>query len=318
MSESRRFQILSLDGGGYKGMFSAALLANFEKDLGEPLLPHFDLVAGTSTGGIIALGLGSGKTPLELVDFYRDLGPRIFRYRRVKMVRQAFRSKFKTAPLRASLEDVFDEKQLWQSSVPLCVPSYDLRSDKVHLFRTPHATRLKRDWRVPMVDVALATSAAPTYLRAHQHDGFRLVDGGVWANNPSVVAVSEAVHEFGIELADIRVLSLGTTSDLAKRSGRLDGGGFLQWSTSVTKVILRGQALAASNAVQLMLPKCQYLRIDPDVPDKVLRLDGVEPDELMGRAASISRDRSGDIERIFMNHTAGEYAPLITPEGSTQ
>ena len=91
VEESRRFQILALDGGGFKGMFSAAVLAKLEKDLKTPLLSHFDLVAGTSTGGIIALGLGAGKATSELVDFYLDEGPRIFKRRRLRMPRQAFR-----------------------------------------------------------------------------------------------------------------------------------------------------------------------------------------------------------------------------------
>ena len=166
-----------------------------------------------------------------------------------------------------------------------------------------------------MVDIALATSAAPTYLRAHRYDGLRLVDGGLSANNPSMVAVTEAVHEFGIDLADIRLLSLGTTNNLGKRSDRLDRGGFVQWGPTVTKVILRGQALAAHNASQLMSAGGHYIRIDPDVPDNLLQLDGVDPDELTGRASFVSRRYSDKVNEIFIDHTAGEYTPLHTPEG---
>ena len=313
---SRRFQILSLDGGGFKGVFSAALMAKLEEDLRTTLLSHFDLVAGTSTGGIIALGSAIGKTPAELVDFYLTEGPRIFRRRRLRMPRQLGRAKYPTSPLRVALQGVFGNRQLWESSVPLCIPSFDLRGDRVHLFRTPHSARLKRDWRVPMLDVALATSAAPTYLRPHHHDDLRLVDGGLWANNPSMVAVSEAVHEFGIDLADIRVLSLGTTNDLAKRSDRLDRGGIVQWAPTATKMILRGQALAASNATQLLLAQGHYLRIDPDVPDKLLQLDGLKPKELRGLAASVSRLENGNVHDMFMDHVAGDYVPIHTPERS--
>jgi patatin-like phospholipase/acyl hydrolase len=314
VKESRRFQILALDGGGFKGMFSAAVLAKLEKDLKTPLLSHFDLVAGTSTGGIVALGLGAGKTPSELVDFYLDKGHHIFRRGRLRMPRQVLRSKYPTPPLKVALEGIFGSQQLWESRVPLCIPSFDLRNDGVHLFRTPHSERLKRDWSIPMVDIALATSAAPTYLRAHRYDGLRLVDGGLWANNPSMVAVTEAVHEFGINLSDIRLLSLGTTNNLGKRSGRLDRGGMVQWGATVTKVILRGQALAAHNASQLMLAGDHYIRIDPDVPDKLLHLDGVNPEELMGRATFVSRSYSDKVHDIFMDHTGGAYTPLHTPK----
>ncbi len=76
-----RFQILSLDGGGLRGMFSAAVLARLEEDLDVRVVDHFDLIAGTSTGGIIALGLGLGMSPRDILQFYTDHGPRIFRDR---------------------------------------------------------------------------------------------------------------------------------------------------------------------------------------------------------------------------------------------
>lgn len=313
---SRRFQILALDGGGYKGMFSAAVLTRLEEDLRTSLVEHFDLIAGTSTGGIIALALGAGKRPREIVDFYVDHGPKIFSHRRRRMFRQVVRSKYDAAPLREALETVLGERCLWESSVPLCVPSYDLRNDDVYLFRTPHSALLARDWRERMVDVALATSAAPTYLSAHQLRGLRLVDGGLWANNPAVVAIAEAVSEFKIDLADIRVLSLGTTSDLGVRSNRLDGGGVLAWARCATTVILRGQSLAAKNATYHLIPKGQSLRIDPDVPDKLLRLDGVSPDELLGRAEQESRFVSDQVRQIFLDHHAGAYTPQHTPDRS--
>jgi predicted acylesterase/phospholipase RssA len=297
-------------------MFSAAVLARLEEDLRTSIVDHFDLVAGTSTGGIIALALGAGKAPQEIVDFYMEHGPRIFGHRRRRTVRQLVRSKYDVGPLRVALEGVLGDRCLWQSSVPLCVPSYDLRTDKVHLFRTPHSERLARDWRERMVDVALATSAAPTFLPAHHLRGLRLVDGGLWANNPAVVAIAEAVSEFGVDLADIRVLSLGTTSDLGVRSRRLDRGGFAVWATCATTVILRGQSLAASNATYHLVPRGQSLRIDPDVPDKLLRLDGVSPEELMGRAEQESRLVNDDVKRISSTTAPAHTPQSIPPAGA--
>jgi patatin-like phospholipase/acyl hydrolase len=312
---SRPFQILALDGGGYKGMFSAALLAGYERILKTSMVDHFDLVAGTSTGGIIALALASGKTPAEVVDFYVDHGPRIFRHRRLRAPLQLLRSKYSSAPLRTALESVLGEQCLWQSKVPLCIPSYDLRTDKVHLFRTPHSPRLMTDWPERMVDVALATSAAPTFLGAHHLRDLRLVDGGIWANNPSIVAIAEAVSEFKIDLSDIRVLSLGTTNDLAKRPESLDHGGFAAWGMHATKIILRGQGHAAKNATYHLLPKGQSLRIDPDVPDKLLQLDGVDPEKLSGWAFEEARISCEDVQKLFLDHVAPPYTPHHTPEG---
>jgi patatin-like phospholipase/acyl hydrolase len=311
---SRRFQILSLDGGGYKGVFSVAVLASLEEDLGIRVLDHFDLVAGTSTGGIIALALGAGLSPAEILEFYLREGRFIFPAGPIRKVRQLFKSKYSDGPLKKAVEDVFKDTCLWQSRVPLCIPSYDLRSDDVYLFRTPHSKRLARDWRERMADIALATSAAPTFLPAQRLRQLRLVDGGVWSNNPSLLAVTEAVSEFGIDLRDIRVLSLGTTSDLGVNHGRLDGGGLLPWASAVTPLILRGQNRAAENATYHLLPRGQFVRINPDVPKDVLRLDGVEPDELRGRAETESRKTSELISDTFLCHRSGPYTPHHTPK----
>jgi patatin-like phospholipase/acyl hydrolase len=102
--DGRRFQILSLDGGGLKGLFSAAVLAELENDLRVAIADSFDLIVGTSTGGLIALGLGAGLRPAELVDFYVDRGPQIFGGGR-RVVRNPWRAKYSATQLRQALED---------------------------------------------------------------------------------------------------------------------------------------------------------------------------------------------------------------------
>jgi uncharacterized protein len=134
---SRRFQILSLDGGGYKGLFTVAVLTSLEEDLGVSITDHFDLLAGTSTGGIIALALGAGLRPADILDFYIKEGSSIFPAGWWRKLRQVVRTKYRAVPLEAALGRVFGKRCLWESKIPLCIPSYDLRSDDVHLFRTP-------------------------------------------------------------------------------------------------------------------------------------------------------------------------------------
>ncbi len=116
------------------------------------------------------------------------------------------------------------------SSVPLVVPTYNLAENDVYLFKTPHHPRRKRDWRVPMWEVAMATSAAPTFFPAYRlsGDGVRLIDGGVWANNPAMVGLTEAVSLFERRLCDVRVLSVGTTSGAQARPRRLDNAGIVR------------------------------------------------------------------------------------------
>jgi uncharacterized protein len=313
---AKRFQILALDGGGYKGMFAAAVLERLEVDLGISICDHFDLIAGTSTGGIIALGLGAGLTPAEITDFYLRHGPKIFPEGRLRLARRAVKSKFDPDSLQRALEEVLGDRTLADSRRPLLIPSYDLTNDDVYIFRTPHTPNLKRDLRDRMVDVAMSTSAAPTYLPAHSLRGLRLIDGGVWANNPTMVAVAEAVHSFSCDLRDIAVFSLGTTNATAFRSVRLDQGGLVAWAREVTDVILRGQNVAARNGAKLLLGPDNFLRVDPPVPPNVLRLDGIDPDQLRGRAEYFSRHICFEFEQKSGGHLAVDSA-LTTDTGGS-
>jgi predicted acylesterase/phospholipase RssA len=306
------FRLLSLDGGGMKGIFAAAILACLEDDLGISVVDRFDLVAGTSTGGIIALGLGAGLRPREILDFYVSHGPAIFPRPRVRALRRLLRSKHRARPLRIALEEVLGERTLANSDVALAIPSYDLCNDDVHLFRTPHAPHLRRDGRELMVDVGLATTAAPTYLPAHPLRGLRLVDGGMWANNPTLVGIVEAVSTFGCQLADIRVFSLGTTLDTGTRPDRLDHGGLLPWASDAIDVVLRGQTITADNHAHLLLGKERMLRVDPSVAAGELSLDHLSVERLLGRAERWSRHIGQAFKQRFIDdlHTSQTTKPL--------
>ena len=165
MPAASRFQILSLDGGGSKAIFSAAVLARLEEDLGCCITDHFDLIVGTSAGGIIALGLGHGLRPKEIVEFFLDEIRTVFPGPRwLHGLRRFVRSKYDGEGLRSALRRRFGESLLGESQVPLVIPAYDLGENDVHLFKTPHHPRLTRDWQVPKWEVAAATCAAPTYF----------------------------------------------------------------------------------------------------------------------------------------------------------
>jgi patatin-like phospholipase/acyl hydrolase len=305
-----RFQILSLDGGGLRGIFSAAVLARLEEDLDMRITDHFDLIAGTSTGGIIALGLGLGKTPREIVEFYAQLGPRVFRDRsRLRGVRRLVRAKYAAEPLQSALADVFGERTFGESSKRLVIPSYNLSADDVYIFRTPHLAHLKRDWRERAVDVAMATAAAPTYLPGMPLGGVRLVDGGMWANHPGMVALTEAAGPLSVPLEQIQVFSLGTTTDVHHRSRRLDRGGLIPWARDAVEVLMRAQSTAATNQLRHFLSADRVLRLNPIVPAGIFALDKVDADELIGRAAHESRIASPVFTNCFADHRAATYVP---------
>ena len=218
--EQPKRRILCIDGGGILGTFPAAFLAELEQHLAHPIGSYFDLIAGTSTGGILAIGLAMGLTASELLDLYEKRGPEIFGqdhnafagfvHRRLRGFRWLYRRKYDSDALRAVLEDVLGGKRIGQASTRFMVPAWNPVAQCVYIYKTAHHPRLKTDYRSLAVDAALATSAAPTYFRHHmtQHD-VGLLDGGVWANNPVGIAAVEAIAMLGWSRDSLHILSLG-------------------------------------------------------------------------------------------------------------
>ena len=316
---SNRFQVLSLDGGGARGVFAAAVLAGLEEDIGRPVLDHFDLVVGTSAGGLIALALGAGLSPRQVVEFHiRDAtrvfpGPRWWR-----AVRRLIVAKYDGRGLESTTRSALGDTLLGESCVPLVIPSYSIAENDIYIFKTPHHPRLKRDWKVPMWEVAMATTAAPTYFPAYRlrADGVRLIDGGVWANNPAMVGVTEAVSIFGRSLTDVRVLSLGTTSSSRARARRLDNSGLLRWARgpNIVDVLLAGQGVGMFAQVQHLVGKENAHRLDPPLLDGDIALDVTDADDLISKAAHHSRHFCPTFEEAFGGHGREPYLPLYGPK----
>jgi patatin-like phospholipase/acyl hydrolase len=311
----RPFQILSLDGGGIKGLFSAALLAKLEQDLSVRIVDHFDLIAGTSTGGIIAVGLGLGLGPKDIVNFYTTHGPKIFsQIRWWSESKHYFTKKYPQAPLKRALRECFGERLLGESKKRLVIPSYNLDRDDVYVFKTPHHERLRRDHSVEAWKVALATSAAPTFFECcREVDGIRLIDGGVWANNPIGVAIAEAVSMLGVQPSQLSVLSLGTSDPLTIRKKKLNSGGYLSWASTAPDLIMRGQTIGAHTQALHLLGKDRVERVNPKVRDDLFGLDKVTSEDLLSAASSVSREFSPIFETRFKPHVSPEYVPAVAP-----
>lgn len=308
------FQILALDGGGAKALFTAHVLARLEQDLGVRIQDSFDLIAGTSAGGIVALGLGAGLTPREIVGHYEELVETVFpvaRRRPWRRPRQLAAPIYVADALRTALTKVLGGRLLGDSTKRLVIPAWDVQRGAVHVFKTPHHTRLVRDWRIPMVDVAMATSAAPVYFPAARVDGHRLVDGGVWANNPSVVAIAEAVSMLNVPLGCIKVLNVGTIDELTNHPKRCDRGGLLHWAKPIAPLILNAGSRGAQGTAEHLIGKSSYCRFDALVAGGLYALDSADRRDVAGLAASVSRELSPVYSARFANHLAGQYAPLI-------
>jgi hypothetical protein len=253
------FRILCLDGGGIKGVFTAAALANIEAKNKKRLIDYFDLIVGTSTGGIIAIGLALGLSAEQLLNFYRERGSFIFPAtslveRSAGIVRQLFVGpKLSHDALKKELVAVLGERMFGESKCRLAIPTYDAVASRIYIFKTHHAAGMANDVNMLATDIALATSAAPTYFAAASvtSDG-RFVDGGVWANCPVMVALVEATAFLKIPLAEIDMLSVGATSQPFSIA-RMTSASALKWNINLVNLMFEAQAEAARAQAKLLL-----------------------------------------------------------------
>jgi uncharacterized protein len=216
---SMTFRILALSGGGYRGLYTIAILKHLERRSGRPIGECFDLIAGTSIGGIIAIGLALGNRAEDIEKVFVELGEKIFPQPNRRWLRWITRlskplgAKYRNVELRKAIEAVVGtEKRIKDAKTRLLVPAVNMSKGQVQMFKTPHHRTLVQDGELSAVDVAMATSAAPTFFPLAKIKNWHFADGGLVANAPDLCAVHEAIHFCGQKLEDIHVLSIGTTS----------------------------------------------------------------------------------------------------------
>lgn len=333
-----QFRILALDGGGILGAFSAAVLAGLERRLSAPLAAHFDLIAGTSTGGIIAAALAAGEPAAKVVAFYSERGPRIFA--RPQGLRGLLAAgpdlvlrnfgldaptllypRYASGELAAALREVFGDRTLRDVRLSrLLLPAVELTAGRAVVFSTPH--RPNPDPAPSLVEAVLATTAAPTYFQPVAVGGAGVyVDGGLWATNPALLAVVEAVRisescrrpgtDRVFTPADVACLSIGTGAHRGIAEAPT-GGGAEWWLTAgrMLRAVLASQADGTHQQVQSLLGG-RYRRIDFEVPDAGWTIDNVALfDELtfMGEAAAEAVFAS--LQAPFFSAPAPPYTPF--------
>jgi len=270
---SKPFKILSIAGGGIRGIYPAHVLHCIEERLQINLLETFDMIAGTSTGSIIAAGVATGVAASEIVELYVEHGSRIFRKKRFlwpnrrqrAMIQPMLNSVYDSTYLRSLLNSVFHEKQLGEIEKPLLLPSTDIGNGCVHVLKSGYSPDFTRDNDVFVKDAVLASCSAPTYFDPHRIHHYLLADGGLWANNPALAAVIDAQKRLGVNQDDIQVLTIGTGhsktmygTDNSRKWGLLNG-----WrSKEFISFILSLQSQSAMNYLRLQLRPEQIKRID--------------------------------------------------------
>jgi patatin-like phospholipase/acyl hydrolase len=315
-------RILSIDGGGLLCTVPASFLAAIEQKVGKPLGQYFDLIAGTSGGGIIALALGLGLEAQKILELYIQKGPAIFgqgngavmdfAMQTGRSVRRMARPKYGSETLRDALDVTFSERRLGESSTRLMIPAWNPTTRNLYVYKTAHHPRFSTDYTDRVVDVAMATAAAPTYFEEHCTDNdVGLIDGGVWANNPVGAAVVEAVAVLGWPADRIQVLSLGSLEE-TYRIPKAAGIGTL--GASAIRLLMDGQSKASIGTACLLTghPHARQAihRINHDVPENFYRLDDARViGELKGLGFALAREKWPRLEMKFFDEPAAAFMP---------
>jgi patatin-like phospholipase/acyl hydrolase len=250
-------------------VYGATVLAHVEAKItnGEPIANYFDAIAGTSTGGIIAIGLGLKKSAAQIQKLYSESGSRVFpefwsRHPWLKFARQLFRVLHDHRVLEQLLYETFQDATLGESSARLVIPAFLGPETQIAVLKTDHHRDFKNDYAMAAWEAARATSAAPAFFRGHGGGDYIFLDGGVWANNPIMAAVVDALSAYDVSRDQIEVFSIGTGNAPYEISKFAERGGFFQW-----KEIIRGAMfLTTDNAqaqAELLLGPENILRLEP-------------------------------------------------------
>lgn len=276
------YHVLALSGGGYRGLYTATVLAELEAVLGRPIASHFDLICGTSAGGMLALGLAAEIPAIELKALFERQGSRIFGCRSLARRLLGFwlTAKHDSAGLRGVLTERFQDATIGNLKHRVLVPAVNYSTGRGQFFKTPHHPSFEMDHRMRIVDVALATAAAPVYFPLARNDRGVFADGGLVGNAPGLFGL----HEVNTFLAPkqnalVRVLSIGTmTIGATVRGGASLDRGFGKWRGGLFDLVISAQESSVDYMLRQSLGS-NYFQIDdkatPDQSKDVKALDRV-------------------------------------------
>jgi len=314
-SNPRTVRILSIDGGGIRGIIPALVLARIEKLTGQPTAQLFDVVAGTSTGGILALGLTVPKAPghplyqaEEFAEMYEREGRRIFSrsvFRTLFTTDSLFWKKYSSDGIEQVLAEYFGDSRLRDAATDVLITSYELERRFPFFFKSTNA-RCRSDYDFPARDVARATSAAPSYFAPMKiptgtnSDHYTLIDGGVFANNPAACALVEArtTHP---NAERYLVVSLGTGSLMQTLPLNLaQYWGAVRWVKPLLDAVFDGVSSTVDFQLRQLLPD-DYYRFQTTLSGHNHGLDDASPENitaLKGLASALIEEKSADLEQV--------------------
>ncbi len=284
--ECKKFNILALDGGGIRGLYTSYILEKIEQSFNIKLNEFFDLLIGTSTGSIIASAIALNTPIIEVSKLYESRGKEIFRKRKIHCwgLLGLWNSKYNNKSFKKVLEEIFPTKTLKEIDKPLMIVSSDILNHNVYIHKSSYLSKIEpytRDGDTKLTDAILSSCAAPTYFDpVRLHNGYFLADGGLWANNPSILGLTEAISKFKRNVNEVYVLSIGTGNKIISyNKTRRSWGFFTGWQRSkLIDYIMNISSQAGTNISNLLL-KENYCRINSDIHhalDDVSNLDNLK------------------------------------------
>jgi patatin-like phospholipase/acyl hydrolase len=296
-------RVLAIDGGGIRGLIPALVCTEIERRSNRRMFELFDLIAGTSTGGIIACAL-CAPDPLpasELVKLYEDEGPDIFDrslFQRIRTADGLLDEKYDGKALDRALERFLGHKQLSETKPDLIIPSYDTALPGPYFFKSSKARDAPAEDDFPLSLVARATSAAPTYFEPVEAREKSLVDGGVFATNPAMCALAEALNV--VSPSDVVVVSLGTGERMHRRSfDEIKDWGVARWARPILDVVFDGVSDAVNYQLERVLTGERYWRFQVELTTASDHMDDATEDnlaKLRGHAEELIEQRSADLD----------------------
>jgi uncharacterized protein len=281
----KRKQILALSGGGFRGLYTARLLEKIEQRLdGDLIASRFDLIAGTSIGGIIALALAADIPAKKIRETIEEVGPKLFSRRpkssrllslsslicrcvpKIASVLDRVNDKpYDPAPLKVALNSLFDNRRISDLKHSLIVPVVNFSTGAPKVFKTPHLEKYSVDKDRSLVDVGLATSAAPVFFPHHEIEGSRYVDGGLIANGPTLFALHEANQFLKWPIEVTHMLSIGTLDLGACDSSHTPiDKGLVGWGEKLFTLTISAQEQAARQMSEHQIGN-RFLRLDETI-----------------------------------------------------
>jgi hypothetical protein len=330
----KTFKILTIDGGGIKGLYSAQVLAKMEEKFNCKLSDKFDLICGTSTGAILALAV-SLKVPMsEAVTFYEQKGPKIFNQRRKQIpgysfylaIKQALISpKYNSCNLEDALTEVFGSHTMSDCQNMVCIPALNINDASCCIFKKDFGTN-SRDNKKTCVDVALASAAAPTFFPVKEIDDHQYADGGLYANNPTLVGLLEFIYKILPQFPenDYDSVDILSVSSCEKASGQKHGRknkSFWNWKSTLFDAYSQGQAKFEAFLLTQIIPhlnfKVNFYRVKNEVlPSEIsslIELDNASKSSLkelkaIGKRTADNENVKPEVRHFFQTNKTIQYS----------